>query len=76
MILAPDALGPNPPTDGGAYHRHGVPVVQFLAAPSYLFDPADTLDKVDTAHLVPLTRAAIRIIDATRGVSPTAMRRA
>ena len=74
MILAPDALGANPPTDGGAYHRHGVPIVQFLAAPSYLFDPADTLDKVDTDGLVPLTRATIRIVDATRGVSATAMR--
>jgi hypothetical protein len=74
MILAPDAIGANPPTDGGAYHRLGVPVVQFLAAPWYLFDPADTLDKVDTAHLVPLTRAAIRIVDATRGVSAAAMR--
>jgi hypothetical protein len=74
MILAPDALGANPPTDGGAYHRHGVPVVQFLAAPSYLFDPADTLDKVDSAHLVPLTRAAIRIINVTHDVSAAAMR--
>jgi hypothetical protein len=74
MILAPDAIGANPPTDGGLFHRHGVPIVQFLAAPSYLFDPADTVDKVDTANLAPLTRATIRIVDSTRGVSPAAMR--
>jgi hypothetical protein len=74
MILAPDAVGAQPPTDGGAYHRLGVPVVQFLAAPSYLFDPADTLDKVDRAHLVPLTRAAARVVQATQGVSAAAMR--
>lgn len=75
LIVAPDALGANPPTDGGAYHRLGVPVVQFLAAPSYLFDPADTLDKVDVAHLVPLTRAFIRILASTRSVGPAEFRR-
>lgn len=74
MLLAPDALGRNPPTDGGAYHRLGVPVAQFLAAPSYLFDAADTLDKVDRDHLVPLTRAAARIVASTGGVSAAAMR--
>jgi hypothetical protein len=74
LILAPDALGEAPPTDGGAYHRHGVPVVQFLAAPSYLFDAADTLDKVDRANLAALTRATARIIHTTRGVSAAAMR--
>jgi hypothetical protein len=31
----------------------------------------DTLEKVDQAGLVPLTHASIRIIEATRGVSPT-----
>lgn len=74
MILAPDALGESPPTDGGRYHQHGVPLVQFLAAPSYLFDPADTIDKVDLDALLPLTRATIRIIESTRGVSADAMR--
>lgn len=74
MLLAPDALGANPPTDGGRFHQHGVPLVQFLAAPSYLFEPADTLDKVDGANLVPLTRAAARIVRSTAGVSAAAMR--
>lgn len=74
MLVAPDALGTNPPTDGGRFHLQGVPIVQFLAAPSYLFDPADTIDKVDTANLVPLTRAAIRILASTAGVSAAAMR--
>jgi hypothetical protein len=66
MLLAPDALGPRPPTDGGRYHDAGVPIVQFLAAPWYLFDEVDTLDKVDRANLVPITRTAIRIIESTR----------
>lgn len=70
LILAPTALGERPPTDAAYYYTAGVPIVNFLSAPSYLFDKADTLDKVDKAGLVPLTRAGIRIIESTRGVSP------
>ena len=51
-----------------------MPIVNFLAAPFYLFDAMDTLDKVDRANLVPLTRATIRIVESTRGVSAAAMR--
>lgn len=74
MILAPDALGEHPPTDGGFYHLEGVPLVNFLAAPHYLFDAMDTLDKIDRDHLVPLSRAAARIVASTHGVSAAAMR--
>jgi hypothetical protein len=74
MLLAPDALGATPPTDGSRYHALGVPIAQFLAAPWYLFDDNDALDKVDRASLVPLTRAAASIIASTRGVSAAAMR--
>lgn len=74
MLVAPDGLGATPPTDGAAYHPAGVPIVQFLAAPWYLFDEADTIDKVDRRNLVPLTRATARIIAATAGVSAAAMR--
>jgi hypothetical protein len=44
-----------PPTDGGDLHSAGGPVVQFLAAPFYLFDEIDTLDKIDRPNLAPLT---------------------
>lgn len=74
MILAPDAIGEQPPTDGGYYHRAGVPIVNFLAAPWYLFDSQDTLDKIDRDHLVPLTRAVIRVVDSTLGVSARGLR--
>jgi hypothetical protein len=74
MLVAPDAFGEQPPTDGAHYHSEGVPIVNFLAAPFYLFDSIDTLDKIDQDSLVPLTRATIRIIDSTRGVSAEAMR--
>jgi hypothetical protein len=74
MILAPDALGEHPPTDGGGYHTEGVPIAQFLAAPFYLFDEIDHLDKIDKGNLVPLTRTTARIIQSTSGVSAAAMR--
>jgi len=74
MLLAPDAIGSQPPTDGAFYHNEGVPIVHFLEAPFYLFDEMDQLDKIDRENLVPLTRAAIRIVDSTRGVSAADMR--
>jgi hypothetical protein len=74
MLLAPDAIGTQPPTDGAFYHTEGVPIVQHLTAPFYLFDAMDTLDKVHQDSLVPLTRATIRILNATHGISAAAMR--
>ena len=49
------------------FHRAGVPSCNFLAAPFYLFDAMDTLDKIDRDNLVPLSRAAIRIVASTAG---------
>jgi hypothetical protein len=74
LILRPDALGPIPTTDAGFFHERGVPLVNFLAAPFYLFDAMDDLGKVDRASLLPLTRWAIRVILATHGRSARAMR--
>ncbi|MGH9111571.1 MAG: M28 family peptidase [Acidimicrobiales bacterium] len=53
--LAPDAFGSQPPTGGAFYHVEGVPVMNFLTAPFYLFDEMDTLDKIDQDSLEPLT---------------------
>lgn len=74
MLCAPNAISPEPPTDGAFFHEHGVPLMHFLAAPFYLFDAMDTMDKIDREHLVPLSRATIRVIEATRGVSAADMR--
>jgi hypothetical protein len=48
--------------------------VNFLAAPMYLFDAQDTPDKIHEASMEPVTRAAIRIIASTAGVSAVQMR--
>ena len=74
FILRPDIFGPKPTTDGADFHLAGVPLVNFLTAPFYLFDEMDTLDKIHRPSLVPVTRAAIRIVESTAGVSAAAMR--
>ena len=74
LILPPDVFGPMPTSDGGPFHLAGVPLVNFLTAPFYLFDAIDTLDKIHRPSLVPVTRAAIRISASTRGMSAAAMR--
>jgi hypothetical protein len=48
--------------------------VNFLTAPFYLFDAMDTMDKIHRPSLVPVTRAAVRIIESTAGVSAAEMR--
>jgi hypothetical protein len=74
FIMRPDAFGPHPTTDGGYFYSEGVPLVNFLTAPMYLFDAQDTIDKVHVPSLEPVTRAAIRIVEGTRGISAAEMR--
>ncbi len=74
FILPPDAFGEWPTTDGGFYHTAGVPLVNFLAAPMYLFDSQDTVDKIHVASLEPVSNAAIRIIGWTAGRSAADLR--
>ena len=74
LIMPPDVFGTHPTTDGGFFHLHDVPLVDFLTAPMYLFDSQDTPDKIDEASLVPVTRAAVRIVASTRGTSAAQMR--
>lgn len=74
LIVPPDVFGPHPTTDGGFFHLQGVPLVNFLTAPMYLFDSQDTVDKIHDASLEPVTRAAIRIIASARGISAASMR--
>jgi hypothetical protein len=74
LILTPDALAPFPTTDGGLFHLEGVPLVNYLTAPWYLFDPADSLDKVDHASLTKVSRAAFDIVCGTAEITARQMR--
>ncbi|MFV2090402.1 MAG: M28 family peptidase [Pseudomonadales bacterium] len=74
LVIAPDAFGEQPTTDGGAFHPEGVPLVNYLSAPFYLFDAMDTLDKIHRQSLVPITRAIVRLVQSTASISAAAMR--
>lgn len=74
LVLRPDFFGPMPSTDGGFFHLEQVPLVNFLTAPMYLFDSADTMDKIHAPSLEPVSRAAIRIIEWTSGRTAAAVR--
>lgn len=74
LIVTPTALGERPTTDGGRFHLSGVPIVNYLTAPWYLFDAADTMDKVHDASLEPVTRAAIRLVEWTAGRTAAGVR--
>ena len=74
LVIPPDAFGEMPTTDGGAFHPVGVPLVNYLTAPFYLFDRMDTLDKIHTESLVPITRATIRLVEFTTRISAITMR--
>jgi len=76
LVLRPDIFAPFPPTDGGIFHSWGVPLVDFLAAPMYLFDPQDTVDKIHVPSLEPVTAAVMDIVRFTAGETAASMRAA
>ncbi|HEY5640860.1 MAG TPA: M28 family peptidase [Dehalococcoidia bacterium] len=76
LIMPPTVFGDRPTTDGGDFYLAGVPIVNYLTAPFYLFDSMDTMDKIHRPSLVPVTRAAVRIVESTSGVSAAQMRAA
>jgi hypothetical protein len=75
LVLPPEVFGPSPTTDGGFFHLEGVPLVNFLTAPMYLFDSADTVDKVHVDSLEPVGRATVRIVESLRGRTAADLRR-
>lgn len=77
ILLPPDGFPPgrdSPPTDGSFYHLEGIPFISFLTAPPYLFDPADTLDKIHQESYEPITRAVIRMIDSLKDYTASELR--
>ena len=76
FVLPPTVFGDAPTADGSALYLAGVPIVQLLTAPMYLFDAEDTIDKIHVPSLEPLTRTVIRIIESVRGRSAAQLRAA
>jgi hypothetical protein len=79
IIMLPDGFPPGspaPPTDGAFFHPAGVPIVNLLAAPMYLFDAADTVELIHEESLVPVTRAAARLVAWTGDQTAAGMRAA
>lgn len=52
------------PTDASFIYLSGVPTVSLIAGPLYLYDRADTIDKVNVDDLLPMTRAMTGLVEA------------
>lgn len=70
------------PTDASFTFVSGVPTVSLISGPLYLYDAADTLERIDVAQLEPVARFFIDVIDdaerrrgAWLGTLPAAVRR-
>jgi len=62
------------PTDAQDFGRAGIPVVSLISGPAWLFDEHDTLERVDSARLAPLS--AMYINFASRlGATPECLLR-
>ncbi|WP_433519576.1 M28 family peptidase [Nonomuraea sp. CA-143628] len=51
------------PTDADHVYQAGIPTISFISGPIYLYDKADTLDKVYKPDLAPVAHAFADIID-------------
>jgi hypothetical protein len=51
------------PTDADHVYQAGIPTICFISGPLYLYDKADTIDKVYVHDLAPVARAFADIID-------------
>jgi hypothetical protein len=52
------------PADSNGFCLKGVPMATLISGPNYLYDAADTLDKVPQDQLVPVAKTFIEVIDA------------
>ena len=51
------------PTDASFTFVAGVPTVSLVSGPLYLYDDADTIDRIDTEQLVPVARFFADVVD-------------
>jgi hypothetical protein len=63
-LICTDAysFGPEPPCDSAPFFTAGIPSACHISGPLNLFDPHDTIDKVRSVDLVPLTRFFANVI--------------
>lgn len=62
VLMRTDAFGEDVPTDSDMFYRAGVPIISSVSGPIYLYDEADTLDKIDIDAMKPTTAAYADII--------------
>ncbi|MGX5697331.1 M28 family peptidase [Agromyces soli] len=70
------------PTDASFTLVSGVPTVSLISGPLYLYDDADTIDRIDRRQLVPVARFFAEVVDDAErhdgrmlGTMPAALRR-
>lgn len=63
MLLLPTYTSIGVPTDAFEYHKVGIPIISLISPPPYLFDIADTPDKVAVDQLCPIAEAFSDIIN-------------
>lgn len=51
------------PTDASFTLVAGVPTVSLISGPLYLYDDADTIERIDRSQLVPVARFFLDVID-------------
>jgi hypothetical protein len=56
-------VGGGIPADSDDFFRAGLPVIALVGAPLYLYDEADTLDKVARQHLNRVARAFVQVVE-------------
>lgn len=62
-LLFPTVTPLGVPTDAGPFSRAGFPVASLISGPVYLFDVADTLERVAHDQLVPIAKLHIDFIE-------------
>lgn len=70
-VLLPTASPLGVPTDAFPFHQVGVPVISLISGPAWLFDQADTLNRVAKEQLAPIARMYIDFtsrLGATAGI--------
>jgi len=62
ILILPTTTPIDVPTDAHLFWKNGIPIYSLISGPMYLFDAADTPDKVAKNQLQPLTKMFIDII--------------